>query len=80
MKDKGAIKASKNQALSARETNNAQAKGKQKGKEKKNIDFKLKEKQNPSEGASGSKKDMHTRFDKEKCSYTREENIQRTYV
>ena len=44
------------------ETNNAQEKGKNKGKEKKNIDFNPREKKNPSEGALGSKKD------KAKCS------------
>ena len=53
----GALKASKNQALLARETKNAQAKERQKGTNKKNIETKPKEKQNPSNGASGSKKD-----------------------
>ena len=65
----GALKASKNQALLSRETKNVQEKGKQKGTEKKNIDFKPKEKQNLSEGASDSKNDKHTKFDKAKCSY-----------
>ena len=65
----GDLKASNNQALLTEETKNAQAKGKQKGKEKKNIDFKPKDKQNPSEGAFDSKKDKCKKFDKAKCSY-----------
>ena len=64
----GALKSSKNQALLAGETKNAQEKEKQRGNENKNIDFKPKEKQNPSEGASGSKKDNHKRFDQAKYS------------
>ena len=51
------------------ETNNAQEKGKNKLKEKKNIDFNPKDKQNPSEGDSGFKKDKQKKFDKAKCSY-----------
>ena len=47
----GALKASKNHGLLARETKNAQAKGKKKGKEKNNIDLKPKDICNPSEGA-----------------------------
>ena len=38
----GSLKACKNHVLLAGETKNAQAKGKHKGKEKKNIEFKLK--------------------------------------
>ena len=44
----GSLKASKNQGLLGGETNNAKTKGKQKGKENNNTDFKCKEKQNPS--------------------------------
>ena len=44
----GALKASKNQALLVGEVKNVKAKGKQKGKEKKNIDFKPKDKHKPS--------------------------------
>ena len=40
----GALKASKNQALLAGETKNAQTRGKHKGKEKKDIVFKPKDK------------------------------------
>ena len=65
----GALKASKKHALLAGVTKNAQAKGKHKGKEKKNNDFNPKDKKNPSEGASGSKKDKHKKFYKAECSY-----------
>ena len=47
----GALKSSKNQALLAGETKNAQEKEKQRGNENKNIDFKPKEKHNPLKGA-----------------------------
>ena len=53
----GSLKASKNQALLDGERKNAQAKGKQKGKDKNNSDIKPKEKWNLLEGASGYKKD-----------------------
>ena len=65
----GALKASKNQALLARETKNVQGKGKQKGKEKKNTESKTKGKKNPLKGASGSKKDNHNNFDQVNCPY-----------
>ena len=70
----GDLKALKNQALLDGETKNAQEKGKQKGNEKKSIDFNPKEKQNPSKGAFGSKKDKHKKFDKAKCSYCKRGN------
>ena len=72
----GVVKASKNQSLLARETKNVHEKGNEKGKEKKNIDFKPKDKKNPLEGASGSKKDKHKNFDKAKCSYCKRGNHQ----
>ena len=53
----GALKSSKNQSLLDGETNNAQDKGKQKGKEKKNTETKPKEKKNHLDGAYGSTKD-----------------------
>ena len=68
----GALKASKNQDLLAGETKNAQAKVKNKGKEKKNTDFKPKEKQNPSEGASGSKKTSTKSLTRLSCHIARE--------
>ena len=43
----GALKASPNQALLASETSNAQAKRKQKGKEKKKIEFEPKDEFDP---------------------------------
>ena len=77
----GAVKVSKNQALLARETKKDQVKGKKKGKEKKNIDFKPKDKKNPSEGASSSKKDKQNNFENSKYYITtRKEIIQRIYV
>ena len=63
------LKAFKNHALLARETKNSQAKGKKKGKENTNNDFNPKDKKNPSEGASGSKKENNKNFDKAKFSY-----------
>ena len=53
----GDLKASKDLALMVGETKNAQAKGRQKGKYKKNTETKPKEKQIPLDGAYGSKKD-----------------------
>ena len=70
----GTLKASKNQDLLGGDTKNAQAKGNHKGKEKKNTNFKHKDKKNPSEWASGSKKDKHKKFDKAKCSYFKKGN------
>ena len=70
----GGLRASKNQDLVYGETNNAQENGKNKGKEKKNIDFKPKDKKNISEGASSSKKDKHKKLDKAKCSYCKRGN------
>ena len=70
----GALKASNNQSLLDGKTNNAQAKGKKKGKENTNNDFNPKDKKNPSEGASGSKKDKHKKFDKAKFSYCKRGN------
>ena len=69
-----ALKSSKNQALLDGETKNAQAKGRQKGKYKKNTETKPKEKRNPSYGASGSKKDKHKRFENTKCLYCKRGN------
>ena len=65
----GALKASKNQALLDGDTKNAQYKGRQNWKDKKNTEIKPKEKQNPSDWASGSKKDKHKRFENTKCMY-----------
>ena len=70
----GALKSSKNHTLLYWETKNAQAKGKHKGKERKNIKFNTKDKHNPLEGSSGSKKDKHNKFDKDKCSYCKRGN------
>ena len=50
----GVLQALKNLSLLARNSRNAQEKGKQRGKQNNNTDSKLKEKQNPSDGASGS--------------------------
>ena len=38
------------------------------------MDSKPKDKQNPSEEASGSKKDKHKKFGKAKCSYCKRGN------
>ena len=70
----GSLIASKNQSLLVGETKNAQAKGKQRGKEKKNTDTMPKEKENPLEGSLGSKKDKHKNFNKVKCSYYKRGN------
>ena len=65
----GALKASKNQALLARDTKNVQAKENHRGKNKKNSNLKPKEKKNPSKGYFDSKKDKNKKCDKAKCSY-----------
>ena len=70
----GAVKSSKDIALLARETKNAQDKGKHNNKENIYIEFKPKEEFDPSNGASGSKKDKHKRFEKTKCSYGKKGN------
>ena len=62
----GVIQTSKNQALFVGDSNNAQARGKHKGKETKNTDLNPKENQIYSDGASGSKKTK--KFEKAKCS------------
>ena len=61
------IETSKNQALLMTDSNNAQARGKHKGKETKNIDSNPKENQQSSGGASGSKKKK--KFRNAKCHY-----------
>ena len=53
----GSLRASTNQALLAGETKNAQARRKQKGKEKRNTEFEPKEEFDPLDEVSGSKKD-----------------------
>ena len=63
----GVIQTSKNQALIVIESNNAQEKGKHKGKETKNNDLKPKENKKYSDGASGSEKKK--KFEKTKCPY-----------
>ena len=57
------------QTLLDGETKNAQARGNQKGNDKRNTEFKPKEVFDPSHEASGSKKEKHQRFNKGKCSY-----------
>ena len=63
----GVIQTSKNQALFVGDSNNAQERGKHKGKKTKNNDSKPKENQKSSNGASGSKKKK--KFEKTLCSY-----------
>ena len=70
----GSLRASPNQALLVGETKNAQARRKQKGKEKRNTEFEPKEEFDPAIEATGSKKDKHQRFDKGKCSYCKKRN------
>ena len=65
----GPLKASKNKALLDGDTKNVQAKGKLKGKDKKNYDIKPKEEFDPLDGASGSKIEKQEMFLKAKCSY-----------
>ena len=67
----GSLNASKKQTLLDGETKNALAKAENKGKEKKNIDFNPKEKQNPSKRASSSNMDKPKKFDKAKWSYSK---------
>ena len=62
----GVLQNSKNRALLGGDSSNAQARGKQKGKETKNIDLKPKENQKSSNGASSSNKNK--KFEKAKCS------------
>ena len=61
------IQTSKNQELLMTYSNNAQERGKQKGKEPKATDLKPKENQRYSDGVSGSKKKK--KFEKTKCPY-----------
>ena len=70
----GALRASPNQALLASETRNAQARSTQKGKEKINTEFEPKDEFDPSNEASGSRRDKHQRYDKGKCSYFKKGN------
>ena len=70
----GALKALNNQALFFGKTNNAEAQGRLKGKNQKNIEFKPKEEFDPSDGALGSNRDKHKRFENSKCSYCKKEN------
>ena len=53
----GALKASKDHALLYGESKKTNSKGNQKGKDKKNYESKPKEKLNPSDESSSSKKD-----------------------
>ena len=53
----GALKCSNYLSLLARETKNAQEKGKEKGKDKRNTEFYPKDELVPSDGSLGSKKD-----------------------
>ena len=70
----GALRSSPNQALLVGETRNVQARRKQKGKEKRNIEFEPKGEFDPSNEASSSRKDKHQRFDKGKFSYHKKGN------
>ena len=70
----GSIKTSKGISLLVWESKNAQTKVGQKRKEKKNTDFKPKEDFDPSNGALGSNKEKHQRFDKSKHSYCNKGN------
>ena len=65
----GVLNASKNQDLLAGESGNAQAKGKKRRKENKNVDSNSKENHIPSYVASGSKKNKNKKFEKSKWSY-----------
>ena len=75
----GVLRASPNQDLLDGETKNAQAKGKKKGKDKRNTVFEPNKEFDPSDGASGSKKDKHQRFDKGKFSYYKKGNHTEKY-
>ena len=66
----GVLQTSKNHVLLAGNSRNAQARGKQKGKETKNTDSEPKENHKSSNGASGSKKKK--KFEKALCSYCME--------
>ena len=68
------LKSSKYLSLLARETKNAQAKGKEKGKDKRNTEFYPKDELVPSDGSLGSKKDKKKRFENTKCCYCKKEN------
>ena len=61
----GVIQTSKNQELLVIESNNAQGRGKHKGKETKNNDSNPKENQRYFDGASGSKK--KNKFENTRC-------------
>ena len=63
----GVIHTSKNQALLVTNSNNAQERGKNKGKDPKSTDSKPKENHKSSERASGSKRKK--KFEKTKCPY-----------
>ena len=65
---------SPNQALLDSETKNVQTRSKQKGKEKRNIEFEPKEEFYPIDEASRSKKEKHQIFDKGKCFYCKKGN------
>ena len=65
----GVLKSSKNNDLLVGDSKNAQEKWNQRGKEKKNIDFKPKEKKNPLVGSSVSKNNKNKKFEKDKFSY-----------
>ena len=75
----GALKASPNQSLLAGETNNVQARRKQKGKEKRNTEFKPKDEFDPSDESSSSRKEKHQRSSKGKCSYCKKGNHREKY-
>ena len=70
----GALSASKNKSLLARETKNAQERRKPKGRDKRNTEFELEDELYPSNESSGSKKEKHQRFDKGKCSCCKKGN------
>ena len=59
----GVLQTSKNQYILMADSTNVQNKGKHKGKDKRYIEFKPKEKLYPSYGALGSKKDKEKRFE-----------------
>ena len=63
----GVIQTSRNQALLVGDSKNAQARGKHKGRETKNIDSKPKENKKYFDGASGSKKKK--KFKNTRCTY-----------
>ena len=75
----GSLRTSPNLALLASETRNAQARRKQKGKEKRNTEFEPKDEFDPSDEASFSRKDTHQRSDKIKCSYYKKGNHTEKY-